>query len=350
MSKRNRGEFVKYRKDRGWWGVAEYVKGRLHWRVSGLGSEEEAKVTLAKRVLEQGKRSDDDITLGEIMAYYLDHKAPTLANPENAIYFDERLAGFWASKKLKDITQANIRAYHEFADKQYQKFQKDQGYKSIKPIKPASVRRFLEHLRSCVGLAYKDQVIGTMPHFNLPEPGESKDRWLTRDEAARLLREARKLKYARTYLPCFIRIALRTGARKSKILELRGNQIDLANMCVNYSGGNSVKRTAKAPIFDRQVPYFRAMRENTGIGFIINMYGKPVKNVHKGFQEACKNAGLQGVTIHTLRHTFASWLKQDGASVSDVAEALGHSSTVMVDRTYAHMGDGYIQKLRKVGR
>lgn len=349
MSKRNRGEFVKYRKDRGWWGVAEYVKGQLYWRVSELGSEEEAKVALAKRVLENGKRDSNDITLGEIMAYYLDHKAPTLADPQNAIDFDERLAGFWASKKLKDINQANIRAYHEYADKQFAEFQKGQKYENIRSIKPSSVRRHLEHLRACVGLAYRSEIIDRFPHFELPEKGENKERWLTRKEAAKLLREARKLKYARTYLPHFIRIALRTGARKEKVLSSRGNQIDLQNQCFGYSGGNKIKRTGKAPIFDSQVPYFRAMKNKYGIGYLVNMYGKPVKNVQGSFDTACKNAGLENVTIHTLRHTFASWLKQEGASDADIAEALGNSA-IMVANTYAHMGDGYIRKLNKVGR
>ena len=351
MSKKNKGEHVRYRTDRKWWGVAEYVKGRLYWHVSGCTSENEAKVELARRILETGKRSEDDITLGELMAHYLKHKAPTLAKPENALYFHERLEDFWAHRKLEDINQANIRAYHKFADENYAAFQKKQNYAEIKPISNSAVRRFLEHLRACIGLAYRDGIIKTQPYMPLPEKGQAKQRWLTRDEAAKLLREARKLRYARTYLPTFIRIALRTGARKTKILELRGVKIDIDNQLVDYRGNdNKTKRASAAPIFDTQLPYFRALKRNIGLGFVVNKYGSPVKNIDKALKTACINAGLEDVTIHTFRHTFASWLKQDGASVSDVAEALGHTSTVMVDRTYAHMGDGYIQKLRKVGR
>ena len=61
----------------------------------------------------------------------MDHKAPTLANPENAIYFDERLSGFWANKKLENINQANFREYHEYANLQFKKFQIDNKSKRV---------------------------------------------------------------------------------------------------------------------------------------------------------------------------------------------------------------------------
>ena len=41
-------------------------------------------------------------------------------------------------------------------------------------------------------------------------------------------------------------------------------------------------------------------------------------------------------TIHSLRHTFASWLIQNGADLSEVQEALGHSSLEMT-RRYASL-------------
>jgi len=48
-------------------------------------------------------------------------------------------------------------------------------------------------------------------------------------------------------------------------------------------------------------------------------------------------AKLEGVTFHTLRHTFASWLVMAGADLFTVARLMGHSSTKQLEETYAHL-------------
>ena len=59
------------------------------------------------------------------------------------------------------------------------------------------------------------------------------------------------------------------------------------------------------------------------------------KDLWLGFKKACSKAGLEGVTWHTCRHTFASRLTRKGADLVTVKELLGHSS-VAVTMRYAH--------------
>lgn len=353
MPKKNRGIHVAEREDRGTWGVLEYVKGKRVWHSSGHDSRGAAEVALARKILQAGKRETAEVTIGELMGYYLTVRAPRLARPDNALYFHSRLTEFWADKKLTDVTQGNIAAYMVSRNKSYEKWQKRDGHKTIKPITTAAIRREIEHLRACINLAETDRLIPQAPRIKLPEKGAAKERWLTRQEAAKLLREARKLRYAKTYLPHFIRIALRTGTRKGALLSLRWNQVDLVNQTIDFRPAqkSQMKGAAVAAIPDKQMPYFRALiRQGTKLTYVINKYGDQVARVDKSFAEACRNAGLEGVSIHTLRHTFASWLKQDGLSVSDIAEALGHRSTQMVDKVYGHMGAGYVDRLKKAVR
>ena len=55
-----------------------------------------------------------------------------------------------------------------------------------------------------------------------------------------------------------------------------------------------------------------------------------------------KKAELEGVTWHTLRHTFASRLAMSGATERDIAEGLRHSTTALVKR-YAHLSPSHLQ-------
>jgi site-specific recombinase XerD len=57
--------------------------------------------------------------------------------------------------------------------------------------------------------------------------------------------------------------------------------------------------------------------------------------VARGLKKACRKAGLEGVTWHTLRHTFASRLTGGGVDLVTVKELLGHSS-IAVTMRYAH--------------
>ena len=65
---------------------------------------------------------------------------------------------------------------------------------------------------------------------------------------------------------------------------------------------------------------------------------------------AVKEAQLDGVSWHTLRHTFASRLAMDGATESTIAALLRHSGTALVKR-YAHLSPSHLQEgIEKVAR
>ena len=63
---------------------------------------------------------------------------------------------------------------------------------------------------------------------------------------------------------------------------------------------------------------------------------------HRIYLPAVKAAQLDGVTWHTLRHTFASRLAMNGATESDIAASLRHSGTTLVKR-YAHLSPSHLK-------
>jgi integrase len=72
--------------------------------------------------------------------------------------------------------------------------------------------------------------------------------------------------------------------------------------------------------------------------FYNQITGDRFRDLKAGFKMACRQAGLEGITWHTLRHTFASGLIRSGTDIVTVKELLGHS-TIVVTMRYAHTND-----------
>jgi len=85
----------------------------------------------------------------------------------------------------------------------------------------------------------------------------------------------------------------------------------------------------------RRVLEFWALGKRNGFVFYNHETGNPFVDLKTGFALACRKAGIEGVTWHTLRHTFASRLLDRGANIVTVQQLLGHS-TVTVTMRYTH--------------
>ena len=70
--------------------------------------------------------------------------------------------------------------------------------------------------------------------------------------------------------------------------------------------------------------------------------GSPLlpNTVTYAFAKIVRRAGLDGITFHSLRHTHASIMLQQGVSSKTVAERLGHSTVVITLNTYSHVTPG----------
>jgi integrase len=67
--------------------------------------------------------------------------------------------------------------------------------------------------------------------------------------------------------------------------------------------------------------------------------GEPV-NIENHWQKALKTAGIENFRFHDLRHSAASYLAMNGATLPEIAGVLGHKSLQMVGR-YAHLSEAH---------
>ena len=70
-------------------------------------------------------------------------------------------------------------------------------------------------------------------------------------------------------------------------------------------------------------------------GMVCKRKDRPYTNVGKAFTAACKEAGIEDLTFHDLRHTFASRLREAGVDAITRRDLLGHSTVEMSD-DYTH--------------
>ena len=239
MPKKNRGIHIWFRKERDCWEVGEFVNGNRKRHATGFSCRSEAEKALAEVILlsQTPKRLSDDYTLGELIAYYIEEHVPSLANPKTALVCFEHLLPFWGGLRLEDIRQSRCRDYLVFRKRAFVKWQQAHGYKTERTLSEETVRRELEQLQAAIRYAHKDNLITYFPAVWKPKKCKPKSRWLTPREAARLIREARRLEKSSAYLPLFILLALYTGARSEAVLTLKWSQVDLDNQVIDFRGG-----------------------------------------------------------------------------------------------------------------
>ena len=175
---------------------------------------------------------------------------------------------------------------------------------------------------------------------SLPKADNRRQRYLTDDEAKRLL-AALKERSEPTWALALL--SLSTGMRLGEMLRLKGEHFNPAEKSLRVvDPKNKLNRTVFLP--DNALEMLKNLSPHPGRFIFQNPSGLPFKTVSDTYHRVVKKLGLNDgltdprdkVVFHTLRHTFASWLTQDGTSVFLVAELLGHSSLEMT-RRYSHM-------------
>jgi integrase len=195
-------------------------------------------------------------------------------------------------------------------------------------------------LRAAVRWAAKNARLTSAPFVQIPPLQPGRERFLTRSELARLLWAARKDPRSRLHLPLFILIAYYTGARSEAILSLRWfPQVDLDQNMIDFNPpgrARNKKGRAKLPI-PRKLRWFleRAQTRSTS-AYVLSYQGEPIVKLRHSFSTACKRARLEGVTPHTLRHSCATYLLDQGVPLEQIGGWLGHCDFRTTQR-YAHM-------------
>ena len=329
MARRNQGPKLRWLAKRSCYYITWTEGGRSRQRSTGQADREQAEIAFGEWLQGRGRHVGPCDPAAFLVTEALTEYAEAKSHAEAADrigYAILPLTDFWQGKSLSEVTPRACRQYAEWRDRA-----------------AGTVRRELGVLRSAINLAAENARITRAVSVKLPDSPPPRDRWLTREEAAAIIRAARTPQ-ARLYLPLFVLMALYTGRRKEAILSLRWTQVNLETKTIDFEKPGRTrtkKRRGKIPIPPRLLPHLcRARRRGTDLGYVLNINGAPIKDIKIGFSAACKRAGLEAsgsdrITPHTLKHTAISWAMQSGADVWRLAEYFATSMQTLLS-VYGH--------------
>lgn len=232
-----------------------------------------------------------------------------------------------------------------------------------KGLTEATVRSVYNILRAILDVAVRDGALSVNPAAIVKRPRvtRAEAQYLTDDQVHAVLSAARTTRFASLF-----ELLIHTGLRRGEALALQWSDVDLeagtlrVRATLTRFDGKLQVTEPKTTKSDRTVPLdvdavrvLRAVRiqqaqdrlragswwHQTGFVFT-SRSGEPCepRNALRAFHTAARHAGLPvSVGLHTLRHTAATILIEEGVPLKIVSEILGHASVTITGDIYGHV-------------
>ena len=221
-----------------------------------------------------------------------------------------------------------------------------------KEYKAATVARKVAAVKSFFGFMAAEGILESDPTEQLksPQVGKTLPRTLTTDEVDELLEQpSRRTTHEARRDKAMLETAYATGMRVTELVSLDVPDIALESDPVTVRGIGKGDVDRILPLYQRAVDELRQyifhvrpkmVRNRRENALFVNRRGERL--TRQGFWLILKNyargAGLEGITPHTLRHTYATHMLAGGMPLRNVQEALGHAS-ISTTQIYTQLTD-----------
>lgn len=216
------------------------------------------------------------------------------------------------------------------------------------PRSPATANRYLAALSHLFTIAVKEwEWADENPLRKVSKMKEPRGRirFLSDEEREKLLKAAKESE--NPYLYLIVILCLSTGARKMEVLGLSWDSIDLARGIITlHETKNGERRILPLVGYAKELlkEHAKIRVLHSGLVFPSAQNPKNPIDIRSAWETALKKAEITNFRFHDLRHSAASYLAMNGATLAEIAEVLGHKTLQMVKR-YAHLSEAHTAKI-----
>lgn len=216
----------------------------------------------------------------------------------------------------------------------------------LKRVKPVSVNIDLRTVKAIFGLAVRWQILEKNPFkfVRLLTIPRQRPIYLNRDEMNVLLAAIPK-----QWFKSVVLFAVNTGLRRGEIASLKWDQIDFSHKLAYIINTESFHtKTGKervVPLNMVAMSILESLPRKSEFVFVGEKgWNLNLERISHLFKRAVIASGLdKKLHFHSLRHTFATWLVQNGVGIYEVQKLLGHTS-IVVTQVYSHLSAGELHR------
>ncbi len=328
------------------------LSGKIYWieYYDNVGNRKRERIGPSKQAAEQRlrnvmtARTEDrhiqkdpgaKLSLGELSEWYLNLEEvkakSSIQRDIDALKNLKRILG--EKTKIKDITSGKIEAYQQI------RLKEQSQPKSTKTVRPATVNRELTVLKALLNRALRYKKITENPISQAKKLPENN----VREKVLEPCEFQKLLDACVPHLKPVVLMAYYTAMRKSEILELTWDELDLENGFIRLSSERTKTRVARSvPLHPIVIAELQNLSKSETTNRVFLYKGQPISSIKKSFKSACEKAGLKDFTFHDIRHCAINDLRLANNDYFKIMAVSGHK-TMSVFKRYNLVTDAELK-------
>ncbi|MFC1820290.1 tyrosine-type recombinase/integrase [Thermodesulfobacteriota bacterium] len=327
-----------YKRGKVWW-IQYYRNGKPYQE-----SSRSQKKMVARKLLDQregeiaiGKLPGvhfDKVTFNDLSKnFLLDYEYNGRKSLERAQISVQHLEKFFEGTRIINITLTRIKAYIKtrLAD----------------GAANGTINRELAALKRMLKLGEQDGKVSRLPHIPKLEENNIREGFFEHEDYLSLLSALP------SHLRGIVTFAYHTGWRKSEILVLRWNRVDLKEGTVRLETGETKNKEARTIYLNPELLKLlkiQNLRKNKNCLYVFHREGHRIKDFRGAWKKACKEADIEGKLFHDLRRTGVRNMVRAGIQEQVAMRISGHKTRTVFDRYNIVSSDDLQQAAIKMGK